>query len=119
MARSPAAPSTARPSGRIDLTSCLGVELGPGLAALTGVVAVVHARAVEVRRMSYDAGDERAFLQLVVGMDATRARRLAHQLDRRVDVTAVHVTAHEAACGEPGAGGALARAPRSSRGADR
>ena len=69
----------------------LEIRLRPGLAAISGVMSVLHARLVEVEELTYSADDGDALLQ--VGVVATRdqADRMALQIDRRVDVLTVHV----------------------------
>lgn len=67
------------------------VEVVAGTAGLSGVLAVVHARAVEVERLHFDTHGARAVVRLVVCLDLQEAHRLGRQLERRADVTGVQV----------------------------
>ncbi|GAC1611781.1 MAG: hypothetical protein NVS3B26_28060 [Mycobacteriales bacterium] len=67
------------------------VQLRPGLAALSGVVAVLHARAADISGMSYTVRGAVASLSLESRIAAADADRLVLQLDRRVDVLDVAV----------------------------
>ena len=66
-----------------------------GIAGLCGVLAVVHARVVEVERLHYDVHGTRALVRLLVRMDLGAAQRLGRQLERRVDVTRVRIQGDE------------------------
>lgn len=67
------------------------VEVAAGTAGLSGVLAVVHTRAVEVERLHFDPHGARAVERLVVCLDLEAAHRLGRQLERRADVTGVRV----------------------------
>ena len=67
------------------------VEVVAGTAGLSGVLAVIHARAVELERLHFDARGPRAVVRLVVCLDLEAAHRLGRQLERRADVTRVSV----------------------------
>lgn len=66
----------------------LEVALRPGLPALLGVVAVLHARHASVRTLAYEWGS----LLITVDGSVTDADRLRAQIDRRVDVLSSTVT---------------------------
>ncbi|MCY7366381.1 MAG: hypothetical protein LH469_13870 [Frankiaceae bacterium] len=67
------------------------VEVVAGTAGLSGVLSVVHARAVEVERLHFDTRGARAVVRMVVCLDLEAAHRLGRQLERRADVTRVQV----------------------------
>ena len=66
----------------------LDVELRQGVAALTSVVAVLHARTADVRALRYSTTDAAARLCIELGPAADPVR-LSAQLARRVDVLGV------------------------------
>ena len=72
------------------MSSVLELRVHPGVHALASVVSVLHARGVEIEDLTYTARDGAATLVLRCGGPGD-ARRLAAQLERRVDVTAVAV----------------------------
>ncbi len=69
----------------------LVVELRPGLAGLSSVVSVLHARLADVGDLSYAVSGEVAVLRVELGGTRLQALRLAAQVDRRVDVLSVAV----------------------------
>ncbi len=64
----------------------INVELRPGLRALAGVMAVLHARAADVAEMTYSNSGGRAWLILKIWTNAEAAARLGLQIGRRADV---------------------------------
>jgi acetolactate synthase small subunit len=71
----------------------LVIHLRPGVAALTGVVSVLHARAANIEDLTYAVRDGVACLQLTSSMSREQATRLGSQVNRRVDVLNVRVAA--------------------------
>lgn len=72
------------------MSPVLELRVHPGVHALASVVSVLHARGVEIQELSYAARDDAATLVLRCGASVD-VRRLAAQLERRLDVTAVVV----------------------------
>lgn len=73
--------------------SLLLVDLRPGLPALNGVLSVLAARAAVVGAMTYASCDSGASLRIRVDGPFEHALRLAAQVERRIDVLSVAVTA--------------------------
>ena len=71
--------------------SRLVVSLRPGIAALSGVVAVLHARKAEIEEVTYSVSRGTACMLISLRADAEQAKRLAAQVNRRVDVLTVDV----------------------------
>ena len=69
----------------------LVITMWPGLAALSSVISVLHARLAEVGDLSYSVSGDVARLQVELGGTRLQAQRLATQVDRRVDVLSVQV----------------------------
>ncbi len=78
-------------SGALDMheVRSIDVELRPGLGALAGVMAVLHARAADVAGMTYSCSGGRARLILKICASSEAAARLGLLIDRRADVLAV------------------------------
>ena len=72
------------------MSTVLELRVHPGVHALASVVSVLHARAVEIEDLSYAVRDDTATLVLRCAASVD-VRRLAAQLERRLDVTAVAV----------------------------
>lgn len=70
----------------------LQVRMRPGVRPLAAVVAVLHARAAQIDGLSYVVHDGAACLCITSSMPSEQGRRLAVQLDRRVDVFSTCVT---------------------------
>jgi hypothetical protein len=77
----------------------LVIGLRPGLAALSGVMSVLHARLADVGGMSYTSSGGVARLHVELGGTRPQAQRLAAQVGRRVDVLSVVVMGAGAAVG--------------------
>ena len=72
------------------MSPVLELRVHAGVHALASVVSVLHTRGVEIEDLSYAARDGAATLVLRCAA-AVDVRRLAAQLERRLDVTAVAV----------------------------
>jgi hypothetical protein len=69
----------------------LVIGLRPGLAALSSVISVLHARLADVGDLTYTPSGGGARLEVALLGTRLQAQRLAAQVDRRVDVLSVAV----------------------------
>lgn len=69
----------------------LVVHLRPGVAALQGVLAVLHARAASIAELAYTVHADAARMEIRLLGSPEQSRRLASQVDRRVDVLATRL----------------------------
>ena len=69
----------------------LVIGLRPGLAALSSVISVLHARLADIGDLTYQLTGGAARLEVELLGTRLQAQRLAAQVDRRVDVLSVAV----------------------------
>ena len=85
----------------------LVIGLRPGLAALSSVISVLHARLADIGDLTYQLTGGAARLEVELLGTRLQAQRLAAQVDRRVDVLSVAVVGDgQAERSEAGAGAA-------------